>query len=62
MVAERDPHTAYVAFTHGLVSRLQYVKRTTPDISHVILLEEIICHKLIPLLIETTSHNGTPSY
>jgi hypothetical protein len=50
-VARRDPHAAYAGFTHGLVSKWQYLMRTVSNISNLFApLEEVIRLKLIPLL------------
>ena len=44
-------HAAYAAFTHGMVSKWQYLSRTIPNIGdHLQHLEDIIRTQLIPAL------------
>ena len=48
----RDPHSAYAAVTHGLISKWLYLMRTIPNINQSLKpLEEEIRHKLIPAII-----------
>ena len=52
-IARIDPHSAYVAFTHGLCHRYTYFMRTIPQISEMIQpLENAIRDHLIPALTE----------
>ena len=49
--AVTQPHAAFAAFTHGMVSRWSYITRTVPNISHHLqTLEDTIRMKLIPTL------------
>ena len=51
-VAISQPHAAYAAFCHGLISRWLYISRTVPDISHHFQhLEDILRTTFIPALI-----------
>ena len=48
-IATTQPHAAYSAFTHGLISKWTYLSRTTPDIeNHMKPLEDAIRQKLLP--------------
>ena len=50
--ARRDPHCAYAAVTHGLISKWLYLRRTIPNVNQSLTpLEEEIRHKLIPAII-----------
>ena len=50
-IAESHPQAAYACFTHGLVSKWNYLTRSTKDISHLLQpLEDIIRTKFIPAL------------
>ena len=50
-VARREPQAAHSAFIHGVSSRWNYVMRTIPGISDMMIpLEETIRHKLIPAI------------
>lgn len=59
-IAETDPHSAYSAFTHGMVSRWSFLTRTIPDISDLMLpLEEVIHQYLIPALCNRPPSSST---
>ena len=46
-----QPHVAYAAFTHGLVSKWNYLTRTVPNIGYLLQpLEEVIRRKFLPSL------------
>ena len=50
-IAQTRPHSAYCAFTHGLIGRWIYVMRTIPDIAPLLApLEDAIRLRLIPAL------------
>jgi hypothetical protein len=58
-VAETQPHFAYAALTHGVLSKLTYFFRTTSDVSKFIdPLEEFLKVKLIPTLTGQTAINN----
>ena len=49
-IATTQPHAAYSAFTHGLISKWTYLARTVPNVeTHMKPLEEAIRLKLLPL-------------
>ena len=50
-IAEYDPQLVYTAYVFGTSKRWQYVCRTTPKISVLKKLEEVIKSKLIPKII-----------
>ena len=50
-IAEYDPQLVYTAYVFGTSKRWQYVCRTTPKISGLKKLEEVIKSKLIPKII-----------
>ena len=48
-IASSQPHAAYCALTHSLLSKWTYLQRTIPGISHLFLpLENAIRHQLLP--------------
>ena len=48
-IAQIHPHSAFAAFTHGLMGHWNYVLRTVLDISHLIQpLEDAISQQFIP--------------
>ena len=50
-IANKQPHAAFSALTHGLESRWVYVARTIPNIGHLLQpLEELLRTKFIPSL------------
>ena len=50
-IAQTQPHAAYAAYTHGMVSKWSYLSRIVPDIGHLLEpLEHLIRTKLIPVL------------
>ena len=50
-IAITQPHAAYSAFTHGLISKWTYLSRTAPDIeSHMKPLKDAIRLKLLPTI------------
>ena len=50
-IATSQPHAAYAAFIHGMVSKWCYISRTIPNISHLLQpLEDLIRSNLIPAL------------
>lgn len=50
-ITHTQPHAAYSAFTHGLVSKWSYIMRTIPDISELLVpLNEAIDIYFIPAL------------
>ena len=49
--AKTQPHAAYAAFTHGMISKWLFIMRTIPNIGHLLQpLEDIIRQQLIPTL------------
>ena len=57
-VASTQPHAAYAAFTHGMVSKWQYLSRTIPNIGDQLQpLEDIIRTQLIPALTRRAAPN-----
>ena len=60
LIAETLPHAAYAAFTKGLISKLLYLMRSTPDISDLLQsLEDMIHSQFIPKLIGKPSPNAS---
>ena len=50
-IAQTQPHAAYSAYTHGLLSSWSFLSRTIPDIADLLKpLEETIHQHLIPAL------------
>ena len=50
-IAKTEPHAAYAAYTHGLQHRWNFVMRTIPDISHLLVpLENIIKNTFLPAI------------
>ena len=50
-IAKTQPHAAFAALTHGLMSKWTYLSRTTPGISHIMEpLDETLRCKLFPVL------------
>ena len=50
-ISVTQPHAAYAAFVHGVVSKWNYLVRCIPDLCDSLLpLEEIICTKFLPNL------------
>ena len=50
-IAETQPHAAYAAFTHGLMSKWTYISRTITNIDHLFTpLEEVIRKKFLTSL------------
>ena len=50
-IAQTQPHAAYAAYTHGMVSKWSYLSRIVPDIGHLLEpLEHLIRTKLIPVV------------
>ena len=50
-IAKTQPHAAFAALTHGLMSKWTYLSRTTPGISHIMEpLDESLRCKLLPAL------------
>ena len=59
-IATSQPHAAYTAFTHGLMSKWSYFSRTTPNINSSLQpLETTIRTKLIPALTGRAPPNDT---
>ena len=59
-IATSQPHAAYAAFTHGLMSKWSYLSRTTPNINSSLQpLETTIRTKLIPALTGRAPPNDT---
>ena len=57
-IAISQPHAAYSAFTHGLISKWTYLSRTVPDIeNHMKPLEEAIRQKLLPSITGQNAFN-----
>ena len=57
-IAISQPHAAYSAFTHGLISKWTYLSRTVPDIeNHMKPLEEAIRQKLHPSITGQNAFN-----
>ena len=57
-IAITQPHAAYSAFTHGLISKWTYLSRTIPDIeSHMKPLEDAIRQKLLPTITGQNAFN-----
>ena len=55
-----QPHAAYAAFVHGVVSKWNYLARCVPDIQDLFLpLEEVIQTKFLPSLTGQCSFNVT---
>ena len=53
-----QPHVAYAAFTHGLVSKWNYLTRTVPNIGNLLQpLEEVIRRKFLPSLTGQNAFN-----
>ena len=53
-----QPHAAYSAFTHGLISKWTYLSRTVPDIeSYMTPLEDAIRQKLLPSITGQNAFN-----
>ena len=49
--AQTQPHAAYASFTHGLMSKWNYLKRTVPNIGDLLKpLEEVIRRKFLTSL------------
>ena len=62
-IAESHPQAAYACFTHGLVSKWNYLTRSTKDISHLLQpLEDIIRTKFIPVLTGRPASNDDLEY
>ena len=50
-IATTQPHAAYAAFTHGLISKWTYLARTVPDIEDMFQpLEDAIRQQFLPSL------------
>ena len=50
-IAETQPHVAYAALTHGLISKWMYLTRTVSNIGHLLQpLEDVLRTQLIPAL------------
>ena len=50
-MAQTQPHAAYTAYTHGIVSKWSYLSRIVPDIGQLLEpLDHLIRTKLIPVL------------
>ena len=57
-VASTQSHAVYVAFTHGMVSKWQYLSRTIPNIGdHLQPFEDVIRTQLIPALMGRAAPN-----
>ena len=57
-IANTQPHAAFAALTHGMVSKWTYISRTIPNVGHRLQpLEDIIRMKLIPALTGCTPPN-----
>ena len=49
VIATSQPHAAFTAFTHGMMSKWTHISRTIPDISsHLQSLEAVIQSEFIP--------------
>ena len=50
-IARHDPHSAYTAYTYGLVHKWGYFQRTIPETEHLYQpLEDAIRYKFLPAL------------
>ena len=50
-IADTQPHVAYAALTHGLISKWMYLTQTIPNIGHLLQpLEDVIWTQFIPAL------------
>ena len=50
-IAKSQPHAAFAALTHGLLSKWTYYSRVVPNISHLLKpLDNVIQNELIPAL------------
>ena len=59
-IATTQPHAAFAAFTHGLLSKWSYLSRTIPDLGDRFLpLENIIRSEFIPSLTGNSSPNNS---
>ena len=57
-IAHTQPHAAYAAFTHGLLSKWTYISRTTPNIGDLFApLEEVIRQKFLTSLTVQNAFN-----
>ena len=57
-IVTSQPHAAYAALTHGLLSKLTYLLRTVPDVSNLLHpVEEAIRHSFLPALTGRTGLN-----
>ena len=57
-IATSQPHAAYAALTHGLLSKWLYLLRTVPDVSNLFHpVEEAIRHSFLPALTGRTGFN-----
>ena len=51
-IAKTEPHAAYTAYTHGLQSKWNYLMRTIPGISHLLMpVEDTIRNIFLPALL-----------
>ena len=56
--AQTQPHAAYAAFTHGLMSKWNYLRRTVPNIGDLLKpLEEVIRRKFLTSLTGRNAFN-----
>ena len=59
-IAASQPHSAYAAYTHGMVSKWSYISRTIPDIGHHLqTLEDTIRSNFIPSITGRSPPNNT---
>ena len=59
-IAASQPHAAYAAYTHGMVSKWSYISRTIPDIGHHLqTLEDTIRSNFIPSITGRSPPNNT---
>ena len=50
-IAKSQPHAAFSALTHGLLSKWTYLSRVVPDISHLLVpLDDVLRKNLIPAI------------
>ena len=56
-IATSQPHAAYAALTHGLLSKWTYLLRTVPDVSNLLHPIEAIRYSFLPALTGRTGLN-----
>ena len=59
-IAVSQPHAAFAAYTHGMVSKWSFISRTIPNIgTHLQSLEDTICSEFIPSITGRAPPNNT---